>query len=233
MHSEFVTAALNPNEPPVGMSDGSGRFNVYRNNIVVGLIDALASGFPAVQRIVGTQFFRAMAGAFVRIHPPKSPIMMHYGVEFPQFLRRFQPVAHLPYLPDVALIELMQRRAYHAADVTPAQLGQVTNLHSLQIELSPSVQVVRSDYPIVDIWRNNTAAPDHVIGRGAQNAMISRPQFDPMVDPITTAQADMMDAIATGKPLGVLMAGKADELPDLLSLLISRNAITGLSHDNL
>ena len=233
MHSDFVFAALNPDQPPVGMSDQSGRFNVYRNNIVVGLIDALATGFPAVQRIVGIPFFRAMAGAFVRIHPPKSPMMMQYGVEFPQFLRRFQPVAHLPYLADVALIELMQRRAYHAADAMPATMGQVTNLHSLYITLAPAVHVVRSDYPIIDIWRKNTGASDHVIARTAQNAMISRPQFDPMVDPITTAQADMMDAIAAGKPLGVLMADTADGLPALLSLLISRNAITGLSHDRL
>ncbi|OUD09276.1 hypothetical protein BVC71_11305 [Marivivens niveibacter] len=233
MHSEFVTAALNPDQPPVGIPDQSGRFNVYRNNIVVGLIDALATGFPAVQRIVGIPFFRAMAGAFVRIHLPKSPIMMEYGVEFPQFLRRFQPVAHLPYLPDVALIELMQRRAYHAADAQPVTMDQVINLHSLKIQLAPAVHVVRSEYPIVDIWRKNTGAPDQVIGRTAQNALISRPQFDPMVDPISSQQIDMIDPMAAGKPLGVLMAGDATDLPDLLRLLISRNAITGLSHDHI
>ena len=37
------------------------RYNVYRNNVTVSLINALASTYPAVQRITGVEFFRAMA----------------------------------------------------------------------------------------------------------------------------------------------------------------------------
>ena len=37
------------------------RYNIYRNNVTVSLIDALAAVFPAVQRITGEEFFRAMA----------------------------------------------------------------------------------------------------------------------------------------------------------------------------
>ena len=40
---------------------GTKRYNVYRNNVTVSLIDALAAVFPAVQRITGVEFFRAMA----------------------------------------------------------------------------------------------------------------------------------------------------------------------------
>jgi Putative DNA-binding domain len=39
------------------------RYNVYRNNVTVSLIDALAATYPAVQRITGVEFFRAMAAA--------------------------------------------------------------------------------------------------------------------------------------------------------------------------
>ena len=37
------------------------RFAVYRNNVITGLIDALAQRFPVVCRLVGEEFFRAMA----------------------------------------------------------------------------------------------------------------------------------------------------------------------------
>ena len=37
------------------------RYNVYRNNVTVSLIDALAAVYPAIQRITGVEFFRAMA----------------------------------------------------------------------------------------------------------------------------------------------------------------------------
>ena len=38
------------------------RFAVYRNNVVVGLRNALKSRFPVVEKIVGEEFFAAMAG---------------------------------------------------------------------------------------------------------------------------------------------------------------------------
>jgi hypothetical protein len=37
------------------------RFAVYRNNVAAGLANALAARFPVVKRLVGDEFFRAMA----------------------------------------------------------------------------------------------------------------------------------------------------------------------------
>src|SRR5437870_13721217 len=37
------------------------RFAVYRNNVVAGLVKALKSRFPVVEKIVGQEFFAAMA----------------------------------------------------------------------------------------------------------------------------------------------------------------------------
>ncbi len=51
------------------------RYNVYRNNVTVSLIDALASIFPATQRITGVEFFRAMARFYLRAVPPTSPLL--------------------------------------------------------------------------------------------------------------------------------------------------------------
>ncbi len=41
------------------------RYNVYRNNVTVSLINALAAVFPATLRITGGDFFRAMARFYV------------------------------------------------------------------------------------------------------------------------------------------------------------------------
>src|SRR5262245_61572539 len=58
------------------------RYNVYRNNVTVSLIDALAAIFPATQRITGGEFFRAMARFHLRETPPTSPLLFEYGRDF-------------------------------------------------------------------------------------------------------------------------------------------------------
>ena len=62
------------------------RYNVYRNNVTVSLINALADTYPAVQRITGVEFFRAMARFHVRTTPPPSPLLFEYGRDFPTFV---------------------------------------------------------------------------------------------------------------------------------------------------
>src|SRR6516162_2779452 len=86
---------------PKGKS-GTRRYNVYRNNVTVSLIDALAAAFPAVQRITGVEFFRAMARFYVRETPPRSPLLFEYGHDFPRFVERYEYASQMPWLADVA-----------------------------------------------------------------------------------------------------------------------------------
>jgi hypothetical protein len=57
-----------------------------------------------------------MAGAFARANPPRSPVMAHYGAGFAGFIEEFPPAAGLPYLADVARLELLRVHAYHAVE---------------------------------------------------------------------------------------------------------------------
>src|SRR5215471_6376733 len=85
----FATALLDPNQPTPALvtamhgKTAMRRYNVYRNNVTVSLIDALAAIYPAVQRITGVDFFRAMARFHVRAAPPSSPLLLEYGHDFP------------------------------------------------------------------------------------------------------------------------------------------------------
>jgi hypothetical protein len=65
------------------------RFAVYRNNVAVGLIGALEARYPVSRRIAGDGLFRATARAFVRAHKPRSPVMIAYGGEFPEFVAAY------------------------------------------------------------------------------------------------------------------------------------------------
>ena len=104
---EFAAALLDPAAPvpsPLrrrGEKAPRKRFAVHRNNMIVGLIAALAARLPVVQRLVGEEFFRAMARAYVVEEPPRSPVLLEYGDGFPQFLRNIGQTVSADYLADV------------------------------------------------------------------------------------------------------------------------------------
>ena len=120
--ANFVAALLDPERAcPSDLYSGDGapvqaRFAIYRNNLMVSLIDALADTFPVAQALVGETFFRAMAREFVRAHLPTSRVMAYYGIEFSAFVETFPPAASLPYLADICRLEMSRVLAYHAED---------------------------------------------------------------------------------------------------------------------
>ena len=103
----FSAALLEPDrETPALVSGPSGkaaarRYNVYRNNVTVSLIGALAAVYPAVQRITGVEFFRAMARFHIRATPPTSPLLFEYGRDFPAFIERYDYAQGMPWLAEV------------------------------------------------------------------------------------------------------------------------------------
>lgn len=60
---------------------------VYRDNVIVALVNALAARYPVVRRMAGDESFRAAAHRFVMAELPRSLALLHYGETFPRFLR--------------------------------------------------------------------------------------------------------------------------------------------------
>ena len=82
-----------PRPPEVAALARQSAFAVYRNTVVRGLVDAIVANHPAVARLVGDEWIRAAATAFVRAHPPRNPALLDYGEGFDRFLAGFAPAA--------------------------------------------------------------------------------------------------------------------------------------------
>src|SRR5476651_409961 len=162
---DFAAALLAPDQAcPDGLfssngADPASRFAVYRNNVHGSLINALASAYPVTLQLVGDEFFRAMAGCYVQANPPSSPVISAYGATFSSFIQGFEPAASVPYLADVARLERLRVRAYHAADAMPldqqaliAALQQQSDLGELRLQLHPSLATLNSAYAVVALW---------------------------------------------------------------------------------
>ena len=185
------------------------RFNVYRNNVMVSLIDALKAAYPATLRLVGEDFFCAMAQVFASAHPPQSPLMIDYGAGFADFIAAFAPAATLPYLADVARIERAWLEAYHAAEAQSLAAHDIADITGemavdLVFQLHPSLRVVASPYPALTIWRLNVtarASSECDLDDGAEAALIVRPEADVEVRFLPPGGASFIQALGEGRSL--------------------------------
>lgn len=246
----FAAGMLNPDAPkpseiigPNGKAANK-RYDVYRNNVTVSLINAVADIYPAVQKIVGEDYFRAMAREYVRAHPPKSPLLFLYGQNFGDFIDGFEPAKKLPYLGDVARIERAWLTAYHAADLAPlapAQLGLIEpeRLAEICFQPHPATFIISSDYPAHDIFLMNRGFMElsKVDMDKPQALMMTRPQTDTRLVLLNKSEHGFMNAILEGRSLGeaATLATEADVNFDLnhnLQMLLATGATTQILLDS-
>jgi hypothetical protein len=218
------------------------RFAVYRNNVVGGLIETLKENYPAVHRIVGNEFFRAMAGQFATGHPPQCPIMLDYGAGFPEFIAGFEPAATLRYLADVARIERAWNEAYHAADAEPLSANDLLaidqdRLARVRLALHPSLRVMQSQFPALTIWRMNIAGGEPAavdLEAGGEDVLIIRPGAEVVVHQLPMGAAALVRTLRAGKPvvaaaIAALETAPYFDLRTILAGLIEAGAFIGWS----
>ena len=219
----FSAALLEPDrDTPALVSGPAGkaaakRYAVYRNNVTVSLIDALAAVYPAVQRITGVEFFRAMARFHVRETPAASPLLFEYGRDFPAFIERYECAQGMPWLADAARIERAWLDAYHAADAAPLTGSALASfpperLADLVFAPHPATRVLRSQFAAVTIVAANRAPGpvEKIDASQAEDALITRPEFDVVVRRLAPGEAEFLSALIAGRPLGAA-AGAALE----------------------
>lgn len=215
------------------------RFAVYRNNVTVSLIDAMASIFPTVQNLVGEDFFRAMARLYVTAHPPTSPLLFTYGGSFPAFLENFPPAADLPFLADVARVESLWLDAYHAADAAPldpATLAQVPadELAGVRFRPHPAMRIARLGHAGGSIARRDRAGMslESVDPTAPEGVLITRPDCDVAVDVLPSGGATFFEALIAGQTLGEAFAAAAGDdntdIAGLLGLALSSGAFSAI-----
>ncbi len=182
------------------------RFKVYRNNVYSSLSDNLADGYPVVKQLVGDEFFSGMAHEYAKVYLPTSPVMSLYGEALGNFIDAFPPAKSVPYLGDVARLEYAQRLALHAAD--KAVLSEETfenilveSLLAKGLVLHPSVQVIRSRFPIHAIWVCATETGKPSIINQPESVLVSRADSKVRTLRLTDGAADFLSLIKSGHSL--------------------------------
>jgi hypothetical protein len=208
---------------------------VYRNNVLYSLTQALAAQFPVVQRLVGAEFFGALARDYVQQEPPCEAALTWYGHLFPDFIASHAACSTLPYLADVAALELQCQRVLHAADdavLDLQQLGAVPQeqLGGLRLFLKAAVSLFAAPYPVDRIWAANVAGSDEEIRLEAGEVchmLIYRRELEVCVVSLQLPAFLLLQQLQQGKCLQEACAHvaqthtlQAAELPALLGYLL-------------
>ena len=211
----FARALVDPSTPaPAATRRRDGRpverrFAVYRNNVAVALIGALEARYPVVRRLVGDDFFRAMAGAYVAAEKPRSPALMLYGDGFADFVAGFPPAGAVPYLADVARLENAWVEAYHAADAGALGLDALAAIapdafETLRFRPHPAARLLGFAHPAASIWAasQGDGEPRAPEVWSAETALVTRPDADVLVRVLPPGGFAFATALLSGASLG-------------------------------
>lgn len=173
------------------------RFNIARNTVHAGRIEALRQVYPAVERLLGADYFTALAALFSSQHPPCSAVLHEYGENLAAFIEQFPPLVAWPFLADVARLEWARLQAFHAADALPLQLDGLGEeaLHRLldvRLQWHPSVTLLRSAYPLRALW-SGVKMP-RAKGAG-ENALVWRQGLQLMTRTMDNGSADLLEQL--------------------------------------
>lgn len=233
LQTRFSGALCEPDKPvPAGVvAPGGGsaarRYAVYRNNVIVSLTEALAGIFPAIQSLLGEEYFAALAREFIRSHPPAKPVLSDYGEDFGAFLDAFPPLSAFPYLGDVARLERAWLSSYHAADAKALDAAQLAALEgeqlaALRFTLHPAARFLASRWPILALFdanRGGDAVPD--FRAGGEAVLVTRPGLEVELLRLAPGAFAFFQALGEGETLGEASAKATDAAPsfDLASAL--------------
>ena len=194
--------------PPGALDAG---LRVYRNTCAKGAIDALRGAFPAVERLVGTDWFGDCARIYALAAPPSEPSLLAYGGGFPSFLEDFAPATDLPYLPAVAALDWLWNETHLEVDAlpfSPAAAAAVApdDLFAAHIALHSSARIAWFDLPAASIWRANrepsTMPRDGEINWKGEGLLLVRPHGEVVHRLLDAPAFAFLDACRGGRTLG-------------------------------
>jgi hypothetical protein len=191
------------------------RLGIYRNTFVGTLIQALRNTYPAVDRLVGAEFFEGACTVFIGAHPPQGAYLNDYGGEFGDFLAGFAPAASLAYLPDVARLEWAVSCCANAPDAPVVEPGALAGVGEddqglVRFRPHPAVRLVRLAYD-ADIIRQAVMRHDEDSFAGFTpdpapfTMIVHRTGLDVLMRRLNAADTATTEALFAGRCLAEIL----------------------------
>jgi len=212
------------------------RWHVYAHGYLARITEAAGLEYAATRRILGDAAFASLLDRYLAVFPPRSFDLSRVGDRLASFLEFDRLSVDLPFLPELACLERAISEAFVARDAEPVTWTQLANLGAgavaaLRFALTPGVALLRSDWPLHEIWtcrfeEDDDAVSIALVGRPS-NVLVYRQDARVRVDAISGAEAALVEAARIGdaslEDLEVLSdAGKPENLVRDFHALVAR-----------
>ena len=218
---------------------GEERLLVYASGYLARVQEALAEVYEAIRHIVGAREFSALSRAYAQGYPSHDYNLNLIGRHLPEFLAGVALTQRLPFLPDLAKLEWLVCRAFHAFDRPPLDSSRLAPMppddwEHRRLVVQPSVSVVASAWPILDLWearKQSRAEINTDVVNRPQRVLVSRRDLRVRCELIDERQAALLEDLLAGRTLGAVcreLAAHAGESPPPVSAWFSQWTQAGL-----
>jgi hypothetical protein len=217
---ESLADAGNVLNPQRGVP-GFERLAVYAEGYQARIHEALAEVYEAVQFVVGKRAFLKLSRDYTRALPSQDYSLTLVGRHLPDFLKTHALTRSLPFLPDLGRLEWRVCLSFHAVEQEKLDPSELSSLpadqwQSIRLAFQPSVGVVASAWPILDLWsarKRPRAETDIALEGRAQQALVYRDALDVRCASLEPEAAALLCRLLEGMPLGQALGCLAEQEP--------------------
>ncbi len=234
---------------PQGGATGEERLSVYANGYVARIRESLKEVYEAIHFVLGDERFDLLCRDYAFRYPSHDYNLNFVGIHLPEFLsviasdpkgRRkarakqsqssgiassafglLAMTTKFPFLVDLAKLEWLIWKAFHAFDESPVNPETLKNIspddwETMRLIFQPSVSLLSSAHSVLDIWRArppNCAAGSPLAEKKKtvslsadwsrpQKILVGRKQDQVRCEPLSPQQFRLLEGLISGKTLG-------------------------------
>ena len=201
---------------------GEERLSVYAVGYLVRFREALTEVYEAIHHVLGEHAFAELARDYAQRYPSHDYNLSLIGRHLPEFLVSCPLTSQLPFLPDLARLEWLVCQAFHAFDqpsLDPLRFAArpLETWEQTRLIFQPSVGLMASAWPILDIWQARTQPRDAVdvdLVNRPQHVLVFRHELQVRCESIEAHQSQLLSGLLGGRTLGAMCDELADDVGD-------------------
>lgn len=213
---------------PIGNILPEQQIAIYQNNARGALQACLKQIFPMCCKILGENYFKQIAKAYIYEKPSTEYDLNHYGDLFSDFIEKtclIRPeLSEYSYLKDLAQLEWYYHDVYYVENSSAFDFQAFASLtpeqqNNCRFVLAPCVRFLSSSFPVFSIWETNLQnRPEALVEQSAQSLCIYRENNQIKTCLISPEIYDLLKLINSAAPLHEFAANnQSDMLPELIN----------------